>query len=154
MQVFGSQGYLFIFLTVLLDVLGAPVIALPFLVIAGGLAATGKLSFGFIVLVATLAAAIGDVLWYALGRSGGPRARKFLSRLSFQSKPYLDRCISLVKNYSLTFLLISKFIPGIASLAPPAAGMANIPLLKFLVLDTAGRILWVASVSWIGYLWR
>jgi hypothetical protein len=37
----GSHGYWFIFVAVLMDVLGAPPIAMPLLVIAGGLAAAG-----------------------------------------------------------------------------------------------------------------
>jgi len=150
----GKQGYWFIFMAVLMDVLGAPPIAMPLLIIAGGLAAAGKMSFGLVVLVASMAAAIGDILWYVLGRNGGSKVSGVLSHLSTKSKIYLARCLGWVRNYSLTFLLVSKFIPGIATFAPPAAGMAKIPLFKFLVVDVVSRVLWAASVSWMGYFWQ
>jgi len=41
-----SYGYWFIFLAVLSDGLGAPPVAMPILLIAGGLAVAGKMSLG------------------------------------------------------------------------------------------------------------
>src|SRR2546426_1764738 len=85
----GTYGYGFIFIAVLMDVLGAPPVAMPLLVIAGGLAAAGKMSFGLVVLVASMAAALGDILWYVLGRNGGSIVSRVLSRLSIRSKACL-----------------------------------------------------------------
>jgi membrane protein DedA with SNARE-associated domain len=149
-----SYGYWFIFLAVLSDGLGAPPVAMPILLIAGGLAAAGKMSLGLLVLAASSAAAIGDLLWYVVGRSGSSTVSKILNRACANRKVSLARCLAWVSNYSLLFLLVSKFIPGIATLAPPAAGMAKIPLVKFLPANLVSRVLWAASVSWMGYFWQ
>jgi membrane protein DedA with SNARE-associated domain len=117
----GSQGYCLIFLAVLVDALGAAPIGIPLLIIAGGLAAAGKMSFGLVVLVASMAAAGGDILWYVLGRNGGSAVLGILSRLSVKNKVYLAHCLSWFRAYGLSFLMASKFIPGLATVAPPAA---------------------------------
>jgi len=149
-----SYGYWFIFLAVLSDGLGAPPVAMPILLIAGGLAAAGKMSLGLLVLAASSAAAIGDLLWYVVGRSGSSTVSKILNRACANRKVWLARCLTWVGNYSLLFLLVSKFIPGLATLAPPAAGMAKIPFVKFLPANLVSRVLWAASVSWMGYFWQ
>src|SRR5262249_48015365 len=149
-----SYGYWFIFLAVLSDGLGAPPIAVPILLIAGGLAATGKMSLGLLILAASSAAAIGDLLWYIVGRSGSSTVSKILNRTCANGKVSLARCLVWVRDYGLSFLLLSKFVPGIATLAPPAAGMAKIPVAKFLLANLVSRVLWAASVSWVGYFWQ
>jgi membrane protein DedA with SNARE-associated domain len=149
-----SYGYWFIFLAVLSDGLGAPPVAMPILLIAGGLAVAGKMSLGLLVLAASSPAAIGDLLWYVVGRSGSSTVSKILNRACANRKVWLARCLTWVGNYSLLFLLVSKFIPGLATLAPPAAGMAKIPFVKFLPANLVSRVLWAASVSWMGYFWQ
>jgi membrane protein DedA with SNARE-associated domain len=109
------------------------------------------MSLPFIVVLATAAAAGGDILWYGFGRRGGPQVVSFFDRLSGNKKAYFDQSIRFVKTYGIVFLVISKFIPGLASLACPAAGMANMPLSRFLLFDLLSRALWAASVSCMGY---
>jgi hypothetical protein len=55
-----THAYLVVFAAVLLDVIALPLLALPVLVMAGGLAATGKVSLLFIISCATVAAAAGE----------------------------------------------------------------------------------------------
>jgi membrane protein DedA with SNARE-associated domain len=150
-QLLGGNGYWIISLAVFLDVLGCPGTAIPFLAIAGALATTGKISLALVVLLATFAAALGDVLWYLLGRAQGQRLLTALTKLTGCSHKNLERYTRMAAQYSVAFLLISKFVPGVATIAPPAAGIVSMPLTKFLVVDTVGRILWVTSVSWLGY---
>ena len=149
-----TTGYWFIFLAVLGDGLGAPPIAMPALIIAGGLAAAGKMSLGPLILAAASAAAIGDFLWYVVGRNGSSVVLRILNRTCAASKVSLVRCLVWVKDYGLSFLLVSKFVPGIATLAPPAADRAKIPVAKFLLANLVSRVVWAASVSWLGYFWQ
>jgi membrane protein DedA with SNARE-associated domain len=151
LQLLENYRYGILFSVVLLDVLGAPVTAMPLLFLAGAFAAVGKMSLASVVLLATLAAALGDVLWYGLGRSRGQKVLGFFSRFSRNGPVHLQRSLPLLKKYSIAFLLLSKFIPGIATLAPPVAGVISMPLLKFVAVDIAGRLLWAASVSWLGF---
>jgi hypothetical protein len=75
-----THAYLVVFAAVLLDVIALPLIAMPVLLMAGGLAATGKVSLLFIIGFATVAAAAGDTLWYSIGRYGSPHLMAFMER--------------------------------------------------------------------------
>jgi membrane protein DedA with SNARE-associated domain len=92
----------------------------------------------------------GDILWYALGRNGGQHLG-FLDRLCGPRKAYLTKSICFIKTYGILFLAVSEFVPGVASLACPAAGLANMSVPRFLVANTASRAVWAAAVSWLGY---
>jgi membrane protein DedA with SNARE-associated domain len=144
-------AYAVVFGAVLLDVMALPWIAVPVLLIAGGLAATGKLSLGFIIGFATVAAAVGDTLWYLLGRYERSRFITLLDKIAGQKKRYLFRAIELFQRHGTGFLVVSKFVPVIACLACPAAGILNMSVARFLVVNALTRVLWAASVSWLGY---
>jgi membrane protein DedA with SNARE-associated domain len=146
-----THAYLVVFAAVLLDVIAFPLIAMPVLLLAGGLAATGKVSLFFIIGFATVAAAAGDTLWYSIGRYGRPQLMGFMERTSKRKQEYLLRSIRFTQSYGVGFLLISKFVPGIASLACPAAGIVNMSMSRFLLVNGVSRIFWAASVSWLGY---
>ena len=75
-----NHAYLVVFAAVLLDVIALPLVAMPVLLLAGGLAATGKVSLLLIIAFATLASAAGDTLWYSIGRYGSPQLMGFLGR--------------------------------------------------------------------------
>jgi rhodanese-related sulfurtransferase len=48
-------------------------------------------------------------------------------------------------------LVISKFVPGLNTVAPPIAGELGMPYGKFLVYDLAGILLWAAAALGGGY---
>jgi len=146
-----THAYLVVFAAVLLDVIALPLIAMPVLLMAGGLAATGKVSLLFVIGFATVAAAAGDTLWYSIGRYGSPQLMGFMERTGGQRQEYLLRSIRFIRSYGVGFLLVSKFVPGIASLACPAAGIVNMSMSRFLVMNGVSRIFWAATVSCLGY---
>lgn len=146
-----TNAYLVVFAAVLLDVIALPLIAIPVLLMAGSLAAAGNLSLLLIIGFATVAAATGDTLWYSIGRYGRPQLMGIMERTGGKKHEYLVRSIRFIQSYGVGFLLISKFVPGIASLACPAAGIVNMSMSRFLLMNGVSRIFWAASVSWLGY---
>jgi membrane protein DedA with SNARE-associated domain len=75
----------------------------------------------------------------------------FVERTGGKRQKYLFRSIRFIQSYGVGFLLISKFVPGIASLACPAAGIVNMSMSRFLLMNGVSRIFWAASVSCAGY---
>ena len=146
-----THAYLVVFAAVLLDVIALPLVALPVLLMAGALAATGKVSLLVLIAFATLASAAGDTLWYSLGRYGSPHLTAFFKRTGGKRQEYLLRSIRFIQTYGIGFLLISKFVPGIASLACPAAGIVNMPVSRFLLMNGLSRVFWATSVACLGY---
>src|SRR5450755_2848758 len=83
------HGTLWMFLATLGERLGLPLFVTPLLFAAGALAAMGKLHFGLLLLVTTLACLAGDTVWYELGRWKGSTLFGLLCRISFQP----DTCV-------------------------------------------------------------
>ncbi|MDE1893296.1 MAG: VTT domain-containing protein [Xanthomonadaceae bacterium] len=144
-------GPLLIFCNVLIEQLGVPVPAVPTLVVAGALAANGRLALVGVVSVAVLACLLGDLLWYAAGRRYGGGVMRTICRISLSP----DSC---VKQSELRFqrwrggvLLIAKFVPGLSTVAPPLVGAMGLRLPAFLWLDGLGSLLWVGLAVGLGH---
>jgi len=71
-------GYLVVFGVVLLENLGLPVPGVAVLIVAGGLAGGGQLRLATVGLLAVVAALLGDLVWYGLGRWRGRPVLGFL----------------------------------------------------------------------------
>ncbi|MCE0498532.1 MAG: VTT domain-containing protein [Methylacidiphilales bacterium] len=135
-------GYYGVFGCVFLEQLGVPIPAFPALLAAGALVASGELNLPTCLLTAVLAALPADLIWYGIGKIRGGAVLNLMCRLSW--KP--DTCVSKTKilflEHGTKTLIFSKFIPGLSTLAPPLAGMARVPLTRFVAYDGLGSALW------------
>jgi membrane protein DedA with SNARE-associated domain len=146
------HGYTVLFVGVLVEQIGLPVPAVPFLLAAGALAGSGELSFVLATTVGVVAALLSDALWFELGRSRGSRVLNLLCRISLEPDSCVKRTENAFIRYGVRSLLIAKFIPGLSTVAPPLAGIFRIRVPRFLLYDTLGAILWVGSFAALGYL--
>jgi len=161
----GRHGVLIVFANVLLTQLGVPLPAVPTLIVAGALAAGGHLSGPHAFTVALIAALIADSLWYAAGERYGHRVLTTLCRLSLSPSSCVRQTERVFVRYGVGSLVIAKFVPGLATVAPPLAGAMRMPFGRFVVFDGIGSILWVgvaivggwllssqidAALAWIG----
>ena len=149
-----EYGLALVFLNVLLEQIGLPVPAIPTLVIAGALAAEGKLSAGGIFLVALLACYIGDLAWYVAGRLYGNRVMKLLCRISLSPDSCVSQTQSRFERWGVGMLVVAKFVPGLSTIAPPLAGATRLPLHSFLFFNGIGAALWVSAGLGAGMLMR
>jgi membrane protein DedA with SNARE-associated domain/rhodanese-related sulfurtransferase len=135
-------GYAGVFGCVFLDQIGVPIPAFPALLGAGALVASGELSLPVCVLVAVVASLLADGIWYGIGRARGSKVLNLMCKLSWRP----DTCVSKTKNaFSVlgsNTLLFAKFVPGLSTLAPPLAGITQVPLLRFALYDAAGTVIW------------
>lgn len=147
-----TYGYWAIFLSVLLDFLGAPITTIPLLVLAGAAAGEGRMSLGAIALLATLAAFAADSLWYGLGRLRGKHILGMFCGLTRDREQCVNRSTEFATRYTVASLLFSKFLPGLATIAPPAAGATGTSVAQFLVLDALGSFLWAGVFAGSGFV--
>src|SRR5437773_7678923 len=82
-------GYLVVFGSVLAEQIGIPIPAIPFLLAAGGLAGSGKLSLALVLVLSGIASLMADMAWYVVGRLGGARVLGWLCRISLEP----DSCV-------------------------------------------------------------
>lgn len=139
-----QYGLALVFANVVLAQLGVPLPAVPVLVVAGAFVAEGSLALLPLLTVAIVASLLGDMPWYLAGRYRGHSVLRTLCRIAIEP----DSCVKQTENAFLRWgpaaLIVAKFIPGFATVAPPLAGTIKIPFLRFAFLSAAGALLWVA----------
>src|ERR1700704_4700927 len=140
-----QYGLAIVFANVLIEQLGVPVPAIPTLVIAGALAAEGKLSGPLVFTVAIAACLIADVAWYLAGRRFGNGVMKMLCRISLTPDYCVSETQARFERWGVNALVIAKFVPGLATIAPPLAGATRISWPRFLIFNTIGATLWVGA---------
>jgi membrane protein DedA with SNARE-associated domain len=140
-----TYGLPLVFVIVLLEQLGAPIPAIPVLVVAGALSADRDFSAWGVLLVALGASLIADTVWFLLGRAQGQRILKLLCRISLSPDSCVRQTESVFERWGMPSLLVAKFIPGFSTVAPPMAGATKAGLDEFLLYDSGGALLWAGS---------
>ena len=115
-------GLTVLFVNVLCNQLGVPVPAVPTLVVAGAMAADGRLPAGAVFGLAVGACLIGDSVWYAAGRLFGGRVMSLLCRVSLTPDICVNQTQTSFERWGSKVLIVAKFVPGLGLVAPPLAG--------------------------------
>jgi membrane protein DedA with SNARE-associated domain/rhodanese-related sulfurtransferase len=143
-------GYLLLFAWVLVEQLGIPLPATPVLLAAGALSATGEISFPLALLVGLGAALTSDSAWYLIGRKYGHHVLRVLCKLSMEPTVCVRKTQDSFGRRRGVTLMIAKFVPGLATLAPPVAGENGMPFGSFLFFDAIGATLWLSVLLALG----
>ncbi len=147
-----QYGAISVFVVVLLVQLGLPVPVLPLLLLIGSLASTSP-SLGVTSLVlAIIASLLGDFVWYAIGRRFGHRTLHLLCRISLSADSCVRQTEVSFNRWGVSTLVIAKFIPGLATLAPPLAGALGLRRASFLFYSAIGAALWAGGWLLVGAL--
>lgn len=121
-------------------VLGAIVPALPLMIAIGVLIGMDEIAGPYAVACAALGALAGDGLSYWIGRRWGNALRGVWP---FRRYPQLlDRGEALFRRNALKSILIARYVGAVRPFVPAIAGMAKMPLPRY--LQASG----LACVSW------
>ena len=115
-----------------------------------------KLNFYILVFWGLLGTILGSLPWYYLGRLvNEKRLSNFLNKkgkyLGISSND-LDKSKRWFDKYGVSLVFWGRLIPGIRTLISVPAGIELMPLRKFLIWTTFGSFIWVALLSYAGYL--
>jgi membrane-associated protein len=148
-----QYGYWAVAATLLLENAGIPVPGETVLLLASFLAfSEHALDLRWIIVVATIAATLGDNLGFALGHYGG---RPLLERYQrfFRVQPAtLQRGEQIFARYGSVTVFFARFVFGMRIIAGPLAGVLRMPWRKFLLFNFLGALLWVTVIASVGYL--
>ncbi len=147
-----QHDFLLVFLVTLAARVGAPVPAAPLLVVAGGLAAAGRLSALSLVVAAVLANVLGDAIWFIAGRNYGHRVLRLLCRVSLSPDVCVRQSESLIARWGGSSLLAAKFLPGISVVAAPMAGALGMGWRRFVAYDAVAGLVWTACFLGLGLI--
>lgn len=145
-------GYAVLFLWVLAEQMGLPIPAAPLLMTAGALAGTGRMNLALSSGLAVFGALAADLFWYRVGRTKGTKALGRLCSLALEPSSCARKAENFIGRHGVRSLLITKFVPGLNTVAPPLAGAGGANWWRFLVFDFLGTVLWVGTFETIGFL--
>jgi membrane-associated protein len=119
---------------------------------AGSIAALPQspLSLGFLFILLSSAAILGDTANYWIGHWFGPKAFQRDGR--FLKKKYLDRPRAFYEKYGAQTIVIARFVPIVRTFAPFVAGIGRMEYRRFVLFNVAGAILWNFLLLGAGYL--
>ena len=148
-------GVSLVFLNVFAEQIGAPVPAVPTLIVAGALARNGQMSSTHAILIAAVAASlVADWIWFLLGRRYGYRILRTLCRISLSPDSCVRDTEARFERWGLKSLLFAKFVPGFSTVAPPLAGAGKRGTAAFLLYDGVGALLWAGASVAVGRLFH
>jgi membrane protein DedA with SNARE-associated domain len=147
-----KHGAPFLFCTILVEQVGIPLPALPWLLAVGALSATGNFNPFAGVAITVLACLPADALWFFLGRFRGSQVLRLLCRVSLEPDSCVRRTQNLFVRYGLRGVIAAKFLPGFGAMIPPLAGMSGVSAARFLVMDAFGSAIYGACYISLGFL--
>ena len=147
-----EHGAPILFVAVFLEQMGLPLPVVPLLLAAGALSATGQFNLLFGLGIAVLACLIADTIWFYLGRYRGHRVLGLLCRISLEPDSCVRRTQNVFTRYGLRGVVVSKFVPGFGTVAPPLAAMAGVKFSRFLLADGLASVLYGGGFLFLGYL--
>ena len=146
------HGYAILFVWMAAEQLGLPIPAVPLLLAAGAMAGAGRLNLGLVLLVSVAASLLADAVWYEMGRRRGARVLQFLCRVSLEPDSCVRRTEQVFGRYGVRSLVVSKFVPGLATAAPPLAGIFGMRWPLFLSLAGLGAVAYTGTFTGLGYM--
>lgn len=135
-----TYGYLAIFVITFIE--GETIV-----ILAGIAAHLGFLELPWVIATAIAGSVSGDQLWYYVGRHWGPKI--IARRLSWQQGA--QKVYRLLERHQYWLILTFRFYYGLRNVTPFVVGSAQIPRLRYFVLNFIGAIVWASCFASAGY---
>jgi membrane-associated protein len=110
-------------------------------------------SMAFVCTVLTVAAVMGNISGYGLGRLIGPplfRERGGLMGRLFKPA-YVEKTRDFLDHYGSRALILARFVPIVRTFVTLVAGVSRMSFRHFIAYTAIGGVLWAVGVTTLGY---
>jgi membrane-associated protein len=110
-------------------------------------------SLVFVCVVLTIAAVLGNVVGYGLGRLIGPplfRERTGLMGQIFKPA-YVEKTRIFLDRYGSRALILARFVPIVRTFVTLVAGVSRMSFRHFITYTAIGGVLWAVGVTLLGF---
>lgn len=151
---YGTWVYALLFAIIFVE---TGVVVMPFLpgdsllFVVGALAGAGVMDLKIAMAVMVTAAIAGNQCNYTIGAWVGPRVFQWEGSRLFNKEAFL-RAHAFYERYGGVTLIAARFMPFLRTFAPFVAGVAQMTRSRFTFYDVTGALLWVLSITTVGYL--
>lgn len=147
-------GYIGIFLLIMVENLFPPIPSEIILTFGGFMTTVSSLNVVMVIIVATLGSVVGAILLYKVASYfGKERLSKIVlkhGRILRLKESDIERAENFFLKYGSWAVFLCRMIPLIRSLISIPAGMTKMKMSRFLVLTTAGSLLWNTVLIGLG----
>jgi membrane protein DedA with SNARE-associated domain len=118
------------------------------LVLGGFAAHRGYLELPWVILAAFVGSLCGDQLFFFLGR----RHSHFILERRPAFKGKMERANRLITRFQTPLILGFRFLYGLRSVMPFALGVSTVAVVRFVVFNAIGALVWAIAVAVGGYV--
>jgi membrane-associated protein len=115
--------------------------------------ATPVLSLGYWCALISLAAILGNYVGYWFGVKSGPYLFERKETWLFKRK-HLLQARDFYEKRGGGAIVVARFLPIVRTFAPIVAGVVKMNFRKFTVYNISGALLWVVSLTTLGFGWE
>lgn len=150
MDKLGSPG---VGLAIALENIFPPIPSEVILPLAGLAASSGSFHVGWAIAWATIGSLVGAMTLYALGAwLGLDRLRRLFEKMPLVNAADVDKTSEWFGKHGSKAVLFGRMLPIFRSFISIPAGIARMPLAKFLLLTGAGSLVWNTIFVGAGFL--
>ncbi|EOI6974767.1 DedA family protein [Listeria monocytogenes] len=153
-SIMADFGYIGIFVLIMIENLFPPIPSEIILTFGGFMTTVTSLNVVMVIIVATLGSVVGAILLYKVASYfGKERLTKIVlkyGRILRLKESDIERAENFFLKYGSWAVFLCRMIPLIRSLISIPAGMTKMKMSKFLILTTAGSLLWNTVLIGLG----
>ncbi|EDN9303736.1 DedA family protein [Listeria monocytogenes] len=153
-SIMADFGYIGIFVLIMVENLFPPIPSEIILTFGGFMTTVTSLNIVMVIIVATLGSVVGAILLYKVASYfGKERLMKIVlkyGRILRLKESDIERAENFFLKYGSWAVFLCRMIPLIRSLISIPAGMTKMKMSKFLILTTAGSLLWNTVLIGLG----
>jgi len=151
LEINARVAYWALFLLVATESSGFPVPGETALIAAGVLASNGKVAIELVIVIAAVAAIIGDNIGYAIGRTGGRRLLERPGWFEVHRRRVIEHGEPFFERHGPKAVFLGRWIGGLRIAAAWLAGINRMRWPTFLFWNALGGICWAISVGLLAY---
>ena len=121
------------------------------IVLGGVVAAQGEISLVTVLLIAWVAAALGDLASFILGARLGRRFIHTHGPRVGMTAPRVDRVEHFYARHGAKAILVGRFVGIIRAVSPFLAGSSGLRFRAFLPWSLLGTLVWASAFTLVGY---
>jgi membrane protein DedA with SNARE-associated domain len=144
-------GYWVVGIGIFLECMGVPFPGETVLILGAVSASLGYMNLTFVIILAAMAAIIGDNIGYYLGKKYGRKIIKKFEHFPLFHYKHIDRAERFFKAHGNKTVFIGRFTAILRTYAALFAGVFDMPYGTFFFYNFTGGVIWATVMGLVGF---